>query len=98
MPLLTQFSFAALGVLAYICLLDRNVVDWLYLCIIVIPLLSIRRWFWWLRLYPRLQMDRLHLFLRFKRKDSVTESTQISDRHLRMAKEIMEQLNDNRSK
>lgn len=53
----------------------------------------------WVRLYPRLQWDRLQLFLRLRRKHSVTGGVQVSERHLKMAKQLLDELqNDNQSR
>lgn len=93
-----QSLLITFGIVAYICYLDRNVLDFLYLAIILVPLVALGRVVLWLRLYPRLQIDRFQLSLRLKRKDSVTKSSQISDRHLRMARELMEQLNADQTK
>ena len=82
-------TFAIIGI---ICYLDRNVQDFLYLVFVSLPFLGLMRAAMWIRLYPRLQWDRLQLFLRFRRKDSVTGGVQVSERHLKMARQLIEEL------
>ena len=95
---LAQSLLITFGIVADVCYVDRNVLDFLYLVLIMVPLVALGKAFWWIRLYPRLQLDRFQLSLRLKRNGSVTRSPQISDLHLRMAKELMEQLSEDQTK
>ncbi len=87
-----QSIILVLFITGFICYLDRNVLDFLYLVFVSLPMLGLMRLVWWIRLYPRLQWDRLQLFLRFRRKNTVTGGVQVSERHLKMARQLMEEL------
>lgn len=89
-----QSIVLTLAIIGLVCYLDRNVLDFLYLVFISLPMIGLMRVVWWFRLYPRLQLDRLQLFLRFQSKKSVTSGVQVSERHLKMARQLMEELQD----
>jgi hypothetical protein len=89
---LRQSALLFVGIFTYICIIDKNVPQWLYLKFIAIPGIALMRLVWWVRLYPRLQWDRFQLFLRMRRKPSVTGGVGVSERHLKMAKQLMEEL------
>lgn len=89
---IVQSLVLTITIIALICYLDRNVLHFLYLVFISLPVLGFMRVVMWVRLYPRLQWDRLQLFLRFRRKDSVTGGVQVSERHLKMARQLIEEL------
>ncbi len=92
---LYQGILTTTAIFIYICYVDKNVPEWLFLVFVRVPALYLARLYWWVRLYPRLQADRFQLLMRMRRKpkDSLSGGSHISDRHLRMAKELMEQIN-----
>lgn len=88
----SQSIVLTLAIIGFICYIDRNVLDFLQLVFVTLPVLGFMRIVMWVRLYPRLQWDRFQLLLRFKRKNHVTGGAKVSERHLKMAKQLMKEL------
>lgn len=96
---IVQSIILTIAIIAVVCYIDRNVLHFLYLVFISLPALGFMRVVMWVRLYPRLQWDRLQLFLRLRRKHPVTGGAQVSKRHLKMAKQLLDELqNGNQSR